>query len=64
MILHKLVTCSSLVLILYSLGILEHFTFGKIGVGYILALNNGDLIILSYHIVLSYDLIVLFLQKV
>lgn len=64
MTLYKLVTCSSLVLILISLGVLEHFTFGKMGVGNILALSIGDLIILSYNIVLSYDLIFLFLQKV
>lgn len=43
--LYKLVTCSALISILVSLGILEHFTFGKMGVGNILLLNIGDLMI-------------------
>lgn len=60
--LYTLVTCSALISILVSLRILEHFTFGKMGVGNILLLNIGDFMI--YPIVptgsLKFDLFIFF----
>lgn len=44
-IFYILVTCSALISILVSLGMLEHFTLGKMGMGNILLLNIGNLMI-------------------